>query len=71
MQLKELEKILNDGQVFTEFQKLERRSEVSGLKRDTLASGFSWQTTNLRMSRDDGLAVAFAVCSLLLNGRKG
>lgn len=27
MQLKELEKILNDGQVFTEFQKLERRSE--------------------------------------------
>ena len=46
LQLKELEKILNDGQVFTEFQKLERRSEVSGLKRDTLASGFSWETAN-------------------------
>ena len=30
LQLKELEKMLNEGQVFTEFQKLERRSEVSG-----------------------------------------
>ena len=29
LQLGELEKILSEGQVFTEFQKLERRSEVS------------------------------------------
>ena len=28
------------------------------------------QTANLRMSRDHGLAVAFAVCSSRLNGRK-
>jgi len=27
--LEELEKLLNEGQVFTEFQKVERRSEVS------------------------------------------
>ena len=34
---------------------------------------FSWReiTVNMRVSRDDGLAVAFAVCSSLWKGRKG
>ena len=34
----------------------------------TFSIRFSWETANLRMSRDHGLAVAFAVCSSRLNG---
>lgn len=37
-QLEELEKIFNEGQVFTEFQKVERRSEVS--ERNTVDDNF-------------------------------
>ena len=36
-----------------------------------LASGFSWQFANHKISRGHSLAVAFAVCSSRLNGRKG
>ena len=36
-----------------------------------LASGFSWQFANRKISRGHSLAVAFAVCSSRLNGRKG
>ena len=47
------------------------RTEASLAKHQRpITSGFSWQTENRKMSRDHGLAVAFAVCSSRSNGRK-
>ena len=48
------------------------RTEASLAKHQRpLASGFSWQFANRKISRGHSLAVAFAVCSSRLNGRKG
>ena len=48
------------------------RTEASSAKHQRpLASDFSWQFANRKISRGYSLAVAFAVCSSRLNGRKG